>query len=84
MELTQACYRRCLDSICDLGHPGPQASEHLINCSRGARIHERGPMTVERDECGMAKAKRQIRREAKELYEGGINLSKSVDSYTSF
>ena len=43
-----------------LGHPGPQALEHLISASQGVRI--RGPTTVECDACGISKIKRQIRR----------------------
>ena len=43
-----------------LGHPGPRALEHLVNHSRGVRI--KGPTTVECDDCGLAKAKRHIRR----------------------
>src|ERR1700735_11083 len=51
-----------------LGHPGPQALEHLVNCSKGAKI--KGIKTVECDDCGVAKAKRQIRREPRKLDEG--------------
>ena len=51
-----------------LGHPGPKALEHLVNCSQGARI--RGLTTVECDACGQSKAKRQIRRAPKDLHEG--------------
>ena len=43
-----------------LGHPGPQALEHLVNASKGVRI--KGLKTVECDACGTSKAKRQIRR----------------------
>lgn len=57
-----------------LGHPGPQALEHLVNCSHGARI--RGPTTVECDACGVSKAKRQIRRFPREVHEGpGLHLA---------
>jgi hypothetical protein len=51
-----------------LGHPRPQALQHLVNCSTGARI--RGPTTVECDACGQGKAKRQMRREPRNLHEG--------------
>jgi hypothetical protein len=51
-----------------LGHPGPQALQHLVNCSTGARI--RGPTTVECDACGQGKAKRQVRRAPRDLHEG--------------
>ncbi|KJZ77348.1 hypothetical protein HIM_03072 [Hirsutella minnesotensis 3608] len=47
-----------------LGHPGPRALEHLVNCSRGARI--RGITTAECNDCGTAKAKEKIRREPRE------------------
>ena len=40
-----------------LGHPGPEALEHLVNVSKGVRI--RGIKTVECDACGISKAKRQ-------------------------
>ncbi|KAG6996633.1 Retrovirus-related Pol polyprotein from transposon RE1 [Fusarium oxysporum f. sp. conglutinans] len=43
-----------------LGHPGPQALEHLVSASQGVRI--RGPTTVECDACGISKVKRQVRR----------------------
>ncbi|KAF7136791.1 hypothetical protein CNMCM5793_006309 [Aspergillus hiratsukae] len=57
-----------------LGHPGPQAIEHLVNASKGARI--RGPTTVECDACGIAKMKRQIRRTPKDIEEGpGLQLA---------
>ena len=51
-----------------LGHPGPQALEHLVNCSTGARI--RGLTTVECDACGQGKVKRRIRRAPRDLDEG--------------
>ena len=47
-----------------LGHPGPQVLEHIVNCSQGVRI--KGPTTVQCDECGTAKTRRQIRREPRE------------------
>ena len=63
-----------------LGHPGPLALEHFVNCSQGARI--RGPTTVECDSCGRSKAKRQIRRQPRELYEGpGLHLAADFHSY---
>jgi hypothetical protein len=51
-----------------LGHAGPQALEHLVNSSTGARI--RGPTTVECDACGLGKVKRQVRRASRNLHEG--------------
>lgn len=51
-----------------LGHPGPQALEHLVNSSQGVRI--KGPTTVQCDGCGQAKIRRQIRREPREHNEG--------------
>jgi hypothetical protein len=51
-----------------LGHPGPRALEHFVNCSKGVRI--RGPTTVECEACAVAKIKRQIRRQPRELLEG--------------
>ena len=51
-----------------LGHPGPQALEHLVNCSTGARI--RPLTTVECDACGQGKVKRRIRRAPRDLSEG--------------
>jgi len=46
-----------------LGHPGPQAIEHLVNCSKGVRI--KGPTTVQCDQCGQAKIRRQKRRSSR-------------------
>jgi len=51
-----------------LGHPGPQALEHLVNSSQGVRI--KGITTVECDACGTCKAKRQIRRFPRKIGEG--------------
>jgi hypothetical protein len=51
-----------------LGHPGPGALEHMVNCSQGVRL--RGPTTVECEACGVSKIKRQIRRQPRELLEG--------------
>ena len=51
-----------------LGHPGPKALEHLVNCSQGARI--RGLTTVECDACGQSKTRRRIRRAPKDIHEG--------------
>ena len=48
-----------------LGHPGPEALEHLVNASRGVRI--RGIKTVECDVCGISKAKYQNRWEPREI-----------------
>uniref|UniRef100_A0A093V6S6 Copia protein n=1 Tax=Talaromyces marneffei PM1 TaxID=1077442 RepID=A0A093V6S6_TALMA len=59
-----------------LGHPGPQALEHLSSASRGVRVTGISPKsnltkgegikTVECDACATAKMKRQIRREPRE------------------
>jgi hypothetical protein len=43
-----------------LGHPGPAAIEHLVQQTQGVRI--KGITTVQCNACGIAKAKRQIRR----------------------
>ena len=43
-----------------LGHPGPQALEHLVNASEGVRI--KGIPTTKCDNCATAKIHRQIRR----------------------
>ena len=51
-----------------LGHPGPDALEHLVNCSEGVRL--RGPTTVQCDACGTSKIRRQVRRQPRALYEG--------------
>jgi hypothetical protein len=51
-----------------LGHPGPQALEHLVNSSQGVCI--KGITTVECDACGTSKAKRQIQRFPREINEG--------------
>jgi hypothetical protein len=72
-----------------LGHPGPQALEHLVNCFKGVRI--RGPITVECEARGISKAKRQIRREDRQILEGpGERLAidfhdcePRLDDYTS-
>ena len=51
-----------------MGHPGPQALEHLVQQSQGVRI--KGIPTVKCNACGKAKLKRQIRRQPRELTEG--------------
>ncbi|KAL9567430.1 hypothetical protein ACKAV7_008380 [Fusarium commune] len=57
-----------------LGHPGPEALKHLVGQSRGVKI--RGISTVECDACGMAKVKRQVRRQRRVLPEkAGIRLA---------
>ena len=43
-----------------LGHPGPQALEHLVTSSQGVRL--KGPTTAQCDQCGQAKARRKIER----------------------
>ena len=48
-----------------LGHPGPQALEHLVNASKGVRL--KGLKTVECEACGTSKAKRRIRREPRDF-----------------
>jgi hypothetical protein len=57
-----------------LGHPGPEALERLVNYSHGARIKGRtsikGVPTYKCDGCGLAKARRQIRRQPREFSEG--------------
>ena len=63
-----------------LGHPGPQALEHIVNSSQGVRI--RGPKTVECVSCGLSKAKRQIRRETRDVSEGpGLQLAIDFHDY---
>jgi hypothetical protein len=57
-----------------LGHPGPEALKHLVGQSRGVKI--RGISTVECDACGMAKVKRQVRRQRRVPPEkAGIRLA---------
>lgn len=51
-----------------MGHPGPQALEHLVQQSQGVRIQ--GIPTVKCDACGKAKLRRQIRRNPRDLTEG--------------
>lgn len=51
-----------------LGHPGPQALEHLVNASQGVRI--KGITTVQCDDCAVAKIKRQIRRQPRDTGNG--------------
>lgn len=51
-----------------LGHPGPQALEHLVNTSRDVRI--KGPTTTECDDCAVSKIKRQIRRQPRDVGSG--------------
>jgi hypothetical protein len=43
----------------------PQALEHLVSCSKGANINSIA--TVECDECGVAKTRRQILQEPRQL-----------------
>ncbi|OAQ57457.2 polyprotein [Pochonia chlamydosporia 170] len=57
-----------------LGHPGPQALEHLVNCSTGARI--KGITTTECDDCAVSKAKRQVSRKPRNTENApGIRLA---------
>ena len=63
-----------------LGHPGPEALKHLVNASKGVRI--KGVKTVECDACGTSKAKRQIRREPREvLTRPGVHLALDFHDY---
>ncbi|KAF7173426.1 hypothetical protein CNMCM6106_007498 [Aspergillus hiratsukae] len=63
-----------------LGHPGPQALEHLVNASKGVRI--KGLKTVQCEACGTSKAKRRIRREPREIEEEpGIQLALDFHDY---
>jgi hypothetical protein len=58
-----------------MGHPGPRALEHLVNCSTGARIKG--------DACGQSKAKQRIRRAPRDLHEGpGYRLSVDFHDFT--
>lgn len=51
-----------------MGHPGPQALEHLVHHSEGVKIV--GLPTVNCDACGRSKSKRQIRRAPRDIHEG--------------
>jgi hypothetical protein len=57
-----------------LGHAGPEALEHLVNYSRGARIKGRvsvkGIPTYKCDGCGLGKARRRTRRSPRKFTEG--------------
>ena len=69
-----------------LGHPGPEALEHLVNHSRGARIKGKtsikGVPTYKCDGCGLAKARRRIRRQQREFTEGlGERLALDFHDY---
>uniref|UniRef100_A0A1Y1L2P0 Integrase catalytic domain-containing protein n=1 Tax=Photinus pyralis TaxID=7054 RepID=A0A1Y1L2P0_PHOPY len=59
-----------------LGHPGPKALEHLVNCSTGTKI--RGLTTVECDHCGVSKAIRQISRKPRDT-ENAPGLRLAID-----
>ena len=64
-----------------MGHPGPRALEHLVNCSTGAKI--KGLFTYECDACGQSKAKRRIRRAPRDINEGpGYRLSVDFHDFT--
>ena len=70
-----------------LGHPGPQALEHLVHSTQGVRI--KGPTTIQCDACGVSKAKRQIRRRLREHNEGSglrlaLNLHPFEEGYNSY
>lgn len=63
-----------------MGHPGPQTLQHLVNSSEGVRI--RGLTTVECQACGVSKAKRAIRRQAREVeQEPGARLAIDFHDY---
>jgi GAG-pre-integrase domain len=63
-----------------LSHPGPQALGHLVNASKGVRLSK--IRTVNCDACGMAKAKRRIRREPREFKEEpGAQLALDFHDY---
>ncbi|KJZ72743.1 hypothetical protein HIM_07935 [Hirsutella minnesotensis 3608] len=66
-----------------LGHPGPQALEHLVNASQGVRI--KGIPTHKCDLCATAKAKRQIRRAPREtdVLEPGERLALDFHDFES-
>jgi hypothetical protein len=51
-----------------MGHPGPQALEHLVHHSEGVEIV--GLPTVNCDACRRSKSKRLIRRVPREIHEG--------------
>jgi hypothetical protein len=51
-----------------MGHPGPQALEHLVHHSEGVKIV--GLPTVNCDAYGRSKLKRLIRRAPREIHEG--------------
>jgi hypothetical protein len=51
-----------------LGHPGPQALEHLVNTSRGVKI--RGIPTIECDDCAVSKIRRQVHRQPRDVGNG--------------
>ena len=59
-----------------LGHPGPDALEHLVNSTQGVRI--KGITTVECDGCGLGKKCRKVRREPRDI-EGGPGTRLAVD-----
>lgn len=59
-----------------LGHPGPQALEHLVNCSTGAKI--KGLTTTECDDCAVSKARRQISRKPR-FTENGPGIRLAID-----
>ena len=48
-----------------LGHPGPQALEHLVNSSQGTKV--KGPLTHQCDACGTSKLVRQVSRAPRNL-----------------
>ena len=72
-----------------MGHPGPEALNHLVGHSKGVCI--KGIPTVKCDECAQAKAKSVVRREPRERPEqAGTHLAidfhdyeKGINGYSS-
>jgi hypothetical protein len=63
-----------------MGHPGPNAIEHLVQQSQGVRLQ--GITTVQCDACGRSKIRRQIRRTPRTNDEGpGERVAIDFHSY---
>ena len=60
-----------------MGHPGPNTLEHLVNSVEGARI--KGVTTVECEACALAKIKRQIRRQPRDLQDAPRTSRIAID-----
>ena len=57
-----------------LGHPGPEALQHLVNCSTGVKI--KGLRTIDCNACAQAKIHRTVHREPRtRSYEAGVRLA---------